>query len=102
MPYTTALCCVSPFELSMVHQNSTRFYGNVAYDTEFNGLVTDDQEGSRLASVLQGKSILLHQNHGVIVCGRSVAEERTCTCACTCSRACACSCACSSACACVY
>ena len=58
----------------MCHQNCLRFYDEIAYDPSFNGLVLDDSEGERLVKVMDGKRVLLHQNHGVIVCGDSVAE----------------------------
>ncbi len=32
----------------MIHQNSLRFYNDIAYDT-YNGLVLDDSEGKKLA-----------------------------------------------------
>ncbi len=35
----------------MIHQNSLRFYNDVAYDT-YDGLVLDKSEGDRLASAL--------------------------------------------------
>lgn len=41
------------------------------YD-EYRGLVTDDQEGNRLAAALGTKSVLLHNNHGVMVCRETV------------------------------
>ena len=62
------------FKLHMCHQNCLRFYDEIAYDPSFNGLVLDDSEGERLVKVMDGKRVLLHQNHGVIVCGESVAE----------------------------
>ena len=34
--------------LPMIHQNSLRFYEDIAYDT-YNGLVLDDSEGKKLA-----------------------------------------------------
>ena len=80
MPYATALCCIKPTSgshdpgLAMCHQNSTRFYQDFEFDPCFNGLVQDNTEGDRLASALNGKRVLLHRNHGVIVCGRTVAE----------------------------
>ena len=77
MPYATALCCVSEVNgdwgLKMCHQNSCRFYGEVSNDECFNGLVTDSTEGDRLAAAMQGKRVLLHRSHGVMVCGRTVA-----------------------------
>ena len=83
MPYATTLCCIggesSESEgvwpgLLMCHQNSTRFHRAIAYDEQFNGLVTDSTEGERLAAAMKGLSILFHRSHGVIVCGRTVAE----------------------------
>jgi len=73
MPYSTAICCLKDFELKMVHQNSCRFHKGIAYDPKFNGLVLDDNEGERLASVMGGKTVLMHRSHGVIVCGASIA-----------------------------
>ncbi|CAE8649359.1 unnamed protein product [Polarella glacialis] len=73
MPYTTALCVTDRFELSMCHQNSLRFYDDVAYDHEYRGLVMDQDEGTRLAAALGGKRVLLHRCHGPIVTGDSVA-----------------------------
>jgi hypothetical protein len=32
----------------MIHQNSLRFYNDIAYD-DYNGLVLDDSEGRKLA-----------------------------------------------------
>ncbi len=29
----------------MIHQNSMRFYNDIAYDKEYNGLVLDEDEG---------------------------------------------------------
>ena len=74
MPRATALCCVESFELAMCHQNSLRFAGDVAYDPTFNGLVLDNAEGERLVKVMDGKRVLMHKHHGVIVSGASVAE----------------------------
>jgi len=73
MPYASALCTSERFELSMCHQNSLRFYKDVAYDRTYRGLVTDDNEGKRLAQQLGGKMTLLHRCHGPIVTGESVA-----------------------------
>ena len=73
-PNVTALCCTEDFKLHMCHQNALRFAGDVAYDPTFNGLVLDREEGDRLVKVMDGKRVLMHANHGVIVCGDSVAE----------------------------
>lgn len=73
-PHASAICCTKEFKLHMCHQNCLRFYDEIAYDPEFNGLVLDEGEGERLAKLMGRKRVLLHQNHGVIVCGASVAE----------------------------
>jgi ribulose-5-phosphate 4-epimerase/fuculose-1-phosphate aldolase len=50
------------------------FYGRVAYDECYNGLVLDPEEGDRIAAQAQNADILFLSNHGVIVCGDSVAR----------------------------
>jgi ribulose-5-phosphate 4-epimerase/fuculose-1-phosphate aldolase len=74
MPYAAALSMVEDGQLEPAHQNALRFYGDVAYDDGFNGLVFDNDEGDRLARALGEKRVLFCGNHGVIVIGRSVAE----------------------------
>lgn len=86
MPYATALTLVEG-ELEWVSQNSLRYYGRVAYDTEYGGLALDSQEGDRITSKLVDADILFMANHGVLLCGESVANvfddlyylERACT-----------------------
>mmetsp|Transcript_10231 Transcript_10231/g.33786 ORF Transcript_10231/g.33786 Transcript_10231/m.33786 type:complete len:285 (+) Transcript_10231:755-1609(+) len=73
MPYATALTCLEEMELKMIHQNSCRFYDEIAYDYTYNGLVLGDKEGDRLADVMKDKRVLMHQNHGVITVGEDVA-----------------------------
>ena len=43
----TRMCAARP-RLPMVHQNSLRFFNDIAYES-YGGLVLDDQEGARLA-----------------------------------------------------
>ena len=74
MPYATALSMVEGGELAPAHQNALRFFGDVAYEDSFNGLVFDNNEGDRLARALGDKRVLFCGNHGVIVVGRSIAE----------------------------
>ncbi len=35
--------------LPMIHQNSMRFYNDIAYDKEYNGLVLDEDEGQHVS-----------------------------------------------------
>merc|ERR1711920_146319 len=66
-PYPSALCCLEDPTLHMCHQNCLRFWNDIAYDTTFNGLVLEENEGRRLAGFMGGKRVLMHSNHGVIV-----------------------------------
>eukprot|EP00191_Tetraselmis_sp_GSL018_P009535 CAMPEP_0177602916 /NCGR_PEP_ID=MMETSP0419_2-20121207/15184_1 /TAXON_ID=582737 /ORGANISM="Tetraselmis sp., Strain GSL018" /LENGTH=286 /DNA_ID=CAMNT_0019096553 /DNA_START=582 /DNA_END=1442 /DNA_ORIENTATION=- len=72
MPNATALCCTEDFKLHMCHQNCLRFYDDIVYDPVFNGLVTDDNEGERIAAAMGKKKVFMHASHGVIVCGPTV------------------------------
>jgi len=74
MPYATALTLLKDPVLEPLSQCSLMFYGDVAYDEEYNGIVDTKEEGDRIAAVLGDKKVLLMANHGVIVVGESVAE----------------------------
>jgi ribulose-5-phosphate 4-epimerase/fuculose-1-phosphate aldolase len=73
MPYATALTIVENGELAWASQNALRFHGRVAYDRAYNGLALDDAEGDRMAAHIRDADVLFLANHGVIVCGPSVA-----------------------------
>ena len=73
MPFATALCLLQGGRLEMASQNALRFYRQVAYENEYNGLVLDDAEAERIAAKLAGAAVLFLANHGVIVRGPSVA-----------------------------
>ena len=73
MPYATALTAVEDGRLEPVNQNSLRFYGDVAYDDDYNGLSLDIAEGVRMAGVMGDKRILFLANHGVVVVAESIA-----------------------------
>jgi ribulose-5-phosphate 4-epimerase/fuculose-1-phosphate aldolase len=74
MPYATALTVADGGRLEWASQNALRFYGRVAYDECYNGLVLDAEEGDRICAPLANADVLLLANHGVIVCGDSVAR----------------------------
>lgn len=74
MPYATALTCLDPGRLLFVHQNSLRFWDDVAYDEIYNGLADTPAEGQRIATAMDSKRVLFLANHGVIVTGKNVAE----------------------------
>lgn len=73
MPHATALTLIDGGELAWASQNALRFYGRVAYDREYNGLALDEAEGERMAAKVRDADVLFLANHGVIVCGPSVA-----------------------------
>lgn len=75
MPYATALTATSAHMLdTTLSQNAMRFHGRVAADTSYNGLALDVSEGERIAHAMQGKDIVFLANHGVVVCGDTVAH----------------------------
>jgi ribulose-5-phosphate 4-epimerase/fuculose-1-phosphate aldolase len=73
MPFATALTLLEGGRLEPASQNALKFYGKVAYDEEYNGLVLDNAEGDRIASRLNGADVLFLAHHGVIVCGETIA-----------------------------
>jgi ribulose-5-phosphate 4-epimerase/fuculose-1-phosphate aldolase len=74
MPYATALTLLEDGKLEWCSQNAVRFYGRTAYDTAYNGLALDDAEGDRICAALEKADILFMANHGVLVCGDSIAN----------------------------
>ena len=43
--WATALACTEDPTLPMIHQNSLRFYDDLAYDPEYTGVVVTEEEG---------------------------------------------------------
>ena len=74
MPWATSLTCLQDGRLRYVHQNSLRFFDDVAYDDSYGGLAETPEEGARIASCTAGKRVLFMANHGVVVTGASVAD----------------------------
>jgi ribulose-5-phosphate 4-epimerase/fuculose-1-phosphate aldolase len=73
MPYATTLTVIHGGRLEWASQNSLKFHGRVAYDDTYNGLALDEAEGNRMCAMAREADILFLANHGVIVCGASVA-----------------------------
>jgi ribulose-5-phosphate 4-epimerase/fuculose-1-phosphate aldolase len=73
MPYATALTVIHGGRLDWASQNSLKFFGRVAYDDNYNGLALDDAEGERMCAQAKEADVLFLGNHGIIVCGPSVA-----------------------------
>jgi ribulose-5-phosphate 4-epimerase/fuculose-1-phosphate aldolase len=74
MPYATALTLTAERHLdTTLSQNAMRFHGRVAVDAHYNGVALDSAEGERIARAMQGADIAFLGNHGVVVCGPSMA-----------------------------
>ncbi len=73
MPYATALTVLHDGRLEWASQNSLKFHGRVAYDDHYNGLALDEAEGNRMCAQAREADVLFLANHGVIVCGPTVA-----------------------------
>jgi ribulose-5-phosphate 4-epimerase/fuculose-1-phosphate aldolase len=73
MPFATALTLLEDPTLEPVSQTSLKFFGRIAYDTVYNGLALDAAEGDRMVSALGDANVMFLANHGVIVCGETVA-----------------------------
>lgn len=56
-----------------ISQHALKFHGNLAYH-DYEGIALDLQERERLARDLGQHSAMILRNHGLLTCGRSVAE----------------------------
>ena len=75
MPYASAMSRLEQPQIEAIGQTEIGFLDTVAYDDLYTGLAFDPAEGERLAGVLGPKrTVLFMANHGVAVCGSSVAE----------------------------
>jgi ribulose-5-phosphate 4-epimerase/fuculose-1-phosphate aldolase len=73
-PYATALTMVAGGRLEWALHTSCRFYGRVAYDTDYDGVALADSVGERLAQALGEADVLFMGNHGVITAAPTVAQ----------------------------
>ena len=74
MPFATALTLTTQRALdTTLSQNAMRFHGRIAIDEKYNGVALSHAEGERIAGVMQSADIAFLGNHGVVVCGPSVA-----------------------------
>jgi len=75
MPYASALTRLEEPEILAIGQTEIGFLDKIAYDRDYTGPALDPAEGERLAGIIgPDKQILFMANHGVCVCGGSVAE----------------------------
>jgi ribulose-5-phosphate 4-epimerase/fuculose-1-phosphate aldolase len=73
-PYATALTMVKGGRLEWAMQTACRFYGRVAYDTDYDGVALSDTVGERMATVLADADVLFLGNHGVMTAAPTVAQ----------------------------
>jgi ribulose-5-phosphate 4-epimerase/fuculose-1-phosphate aldolase len=73
-PYSTAITAVKGGRLRMIHQNATRFFGDIAYDDHYNGIAAATIEGERMAEAMGDKRVLFLANHGVVVVADTLAR----------------------------
>jgi ribulose-5-phosphate 4-epimerase/fuculose-1-phosphate aldolase len=72
-PHITALTCLEDQTVVYCSQHSMHFPGRIAYLNSY-GLATERSIGSLIAGAMRDKDILLMANHGVTVCGPTVAQ----------------------------
>ena len=74
MPYATALAMTEGGLDTRASQNAMYFHGRIAR-LAYGGLAEAEEEGARIAQALtDGVTVLLMDNHGVLVVGDSVAD----------------------------
>ena len=69
--YATALSSLRDKSLPPIDQTSARFFERVAIDNHFDGMGLGG-EAERLATVLDGKSIVMMGNHGFMAIGETI------------------------------
>ncbi len=73
-PYITAMSIRNDVRFeTRSSQQASRFHNDVVYLESYDGLLSDECEGERMAEVLGDNRILLMRNHGALVVGPSVA-----------------------------
>ena len=73
-PYATALTMIAGGRLEWSLQTACRFYGRVAYDSDYDGVALSDTVGERMAKILGNAEVLFLGNHGVITAAPTVAQ----------------------------
>lgn len=73
-PHATALTMIADGRLEWALQTACRFYGRVAYDTDYDGVALSDSVGERMAKILGEADVLFLGNHGIITAAPTVAQ----------------------------
>jgi ribulose-5-phosphate 4-epimerase/fuculose-1-phosphate aldolase len=72
--YATVLSTLKDSRILPIDNNTARFYERIAYDKNFGGIATSDEEGKRIVDTLSGEKAVMMGNHGITVIGQTVAE----------------------------
>jgi ribulose-5-phosphate 4-epimerase/fuculose-1-phosphate aldolase len=72
--YATVLSTLKDPRVLPIDNNTARFYERIAYDKNFGGIASSDEEGKRIVNTLDGKKSLMMGNHGITVTGETIAE----------------------------
>jgi ribulose-5-phosphate 4-epimerase/fuculose-1-phosphate aldolase len=73
-PYATALATLKDPSMKPIDNNTARFFGSLAIDSDFGGIADSAEEGEKLAETLGNAKTLMMGNHGVTTTGETVAE----------------------------
>lgn len=73
-PYATALTMLAGGRLEWALHTTCRYYGRVAYDTDYDGVALADSVGERMAAILGDAEVLFLGNHGVMTAAPTVAQ----------------------------
>jgi ribulose-5-phosphate 4-epimerase/fuculose-1-phosphate aldolase len=73
-PNATALTMIAGGRIEWSLQTACRFYGRVAYDTDYEGVALSDSVGERMARILGDAEVLFLGNHGVMTAASTVAQ----------------------------
>ena len=73
-PYASALTMVIDGRLEWALQTSCRFYGRVAYDSDYDGVALSKSVGERMAAMLGDADLMFLGNHGVITAAPTIAQ----------------------------
>jgi ribulose-5-phosphate 4-epimerase/fuculose-1-phosphate aldolase len=73
-PYATALSMIADGRLEWALHTTCRFYGRVAYDTDYDGVALSDTIGERMAKILGDADVLFLGNHGIMTAAPTVAQ----------------------------
>ena len=73
-PYATALAGLKDPTNKPIDQVTARFYKRLAYDLNFGGIATAEEEGERISMAIGEHKAVMMGNHGVTTLGETVAE----------------------------